>query len=31
MMEREKLESHQKEDFDVVVFFSSKNIDFPSI
>jgi hypothetical protein len=30
MMEGEKMESHQKEFFfEVVVFFSSQNIDFP--
>jgi hypothetical protein len=31
MMEGEKMESHQEEDFEVEVFFSSYNIDFPFI
>jgi hypothetical protein len=31
MMEGEKMESHQKEDFEVEVFFSYYNIDFPFI
>jgi hypothetical protein len=29
MMEGEKIESYKKEFFEVVVFFSSQNIDFP--
>jgi hypothetical protein len=31
MMEGEKMESHQKGFFEVEVFFSSQNIDFPFI
>jgi hypothetical protein len=31
MMEGERMESHQKEDFDFEVLFSSWNIEFPFI